>query len=123
MTDQNLEEQDFKNADELNRQRQIFKRKPKSARDLINTVVIKRGIAAEKSNNEIGRIWCNVVGENISNQTRPGSLKRGVLEVVVGSSSLMQQLGFFKDDYLEQINLKLKKSEIKDLRFRLGRID
>src|SRR3712207_1481083 len=52
-------------------------------------------------------------------QTRVGLLRRGVLEVVVGNSVLLQELAHFhKRRLLEQLRQRLPGTTVTDLRFR-----
>ena len=115
-------ELDFQNAAELTQQRRIYKRKPKTAKYLINNIIARRGIAAEKSNQKLQNTWDSIVGMDLANQTKVASVKRGVLEVIVANSSVMQFLSFSKHEYKEQINQQMPNEEILDLRFSIGRI-
>ncbi len=116
-------ELDFKHAVELNQRRRIHGRKPKRVRDLINDIITRRGIAAEQSNHELQGAWDSAAGMDIANQTRIGSLRRGVLEIVVDNSSLLQMVSFDQVRLLEQINHQLRKADIKRLQFRVGSIN
>ena len=113
---------DFDDAVHTSDQRRIYRRKPKTAVNLINQIISRRGIAAEKSNNQLQGIWDSIVPMEVANQTRVGTVKRRVLEITVGNSGLMQILGFSKDEYLTQLNHQLGNQDIKDIRFRIGRI-
>ena len=115
-------EQDFENAAELNRQRRVYARRPKRAQDLINNVIARRGIAAEQSSHRLQNIWESVIGMDLANQTRVSSLRRGVLEIIVSNSSLMQILSFNKEQYKEEINQQMQNGTLSDIRFRIGRI-
>ena len=54
-------------------------------------------------------------------QTRAGGLRRGVLEVLVGSAALLQELsGFHKRRLLEEVRRRLTGVTVTDLRFRSG---
>lgn len=54
-------------------------------------------------------------------QTQVGSLRRGVLDVVVGNGVLLQELaGFHKRRLLEQLRRRLSGISLTDLRFRAG---
>ena len=120
---QQFAELDFEHAVELNQQRQIHGRRPKRVGNLINDIITRRGIAAEQSNQVLQSAWDAAVGMNLANQTRIGSLRRGVLEIVVDNSSLLQLVSFDQDRLLEQLNQQLRKAEIKRLQFRVGSIN
>lgn len=117
-----IDEKDFDDAKTLTDSRRIFARRPKRALNLVNDLISRRGLAAEKSDAKLQGVWDGVVGMNIANQTRVASLRRGVLVVDVSNSSLMQMLEFKRQDYIQEINEQLQ-SSIKDLRFRIGSIN
>jgi len=116
-------EKDFDNAQELTDSRRIYARKPKRALNLINDLISRRGIAAQKSDAKLQGVWDGVVGMDIANQTRVANLRRGILTVDVANSSLMQMLEFKRQDYLQEINQQLQSTGIKNLRFRIGSIN
>ena len=121
--DQDWEETDFRQAHELNQKRRIYKRKPKTALNLINDVITSRGVAAQRSNAKFQGIWDSIVGVDIANRTRVGAIRRGVLTVEVANSNLLQELEFEKQKYKELINQQITSTQIKDLRFRIGSIN
>lgn len=120
---QEFAELDFKNAVELNQRRRIHARRPKPVRHLINDIITRRGIAAEQANHELQHAWDAAAGIDIANQSRIGSVRRGVLEIIVDNSSLLQMVSFDQDRLLEKINHQLRKAEITRLRFRVGSIN
>ncbi len=122
-TSESWDEKDFRQARELTDQRRIYKRKPKTALNLVNDVIALRGVAAQKSNSKLQGIWDSVVGMDVANRTRVGPIRRGILIVEVANSNLLQELEFEKQNYKELINQQITTTQIKDLRFRIGRIN
>ena len=120
--EENYDEKDFTNANDLTNARRIYRRRPKTARNLVSDVITRRGIAAEQSNHELQGVWDSIVGMDIANQTKIGSIRRGVLNIEVSNSSLLQHLEFSKHEFKDLINQQMRKAEIKDLRFRIGSI-
>jgi hypothetical protein len=59
----------------------------------------------------------------VSSQSRPGQVRRGVLEVHVASSTLVQDLGFQKQKILKRLQELLPDENIRDLKFRVGPVD
>ncbi len=116
-------ETDFQNAVYTNGKRRIYRRKPKTADNLISQIISRRGIAAEKSNNQLNSLWQSMVSVTIANQTKVGTVRRGILEITVSNSTLLQNLGFGKADYLEQLNQQMQNQTIKDIRFRIGSVN
>jgi len=66
------------------------------------------------------KAWKEAVGPTFASATRIGRLRRGVLEVVVKHSALVQELAFQKEDLLQTLQHLLPDQPIHDLRFRLG---
>ena len=112
--------EDFDAVVRQNQQRRVYRRKPKKASELICNIVAKRGIAAQQSNKRLQDLWDSIVGMDIANNTMVGSIRRGQLEVIVANSSMLQSLSFKKQDILQKIQTDI--TEIKNLRFRTGRI-
>ncbi len=83
----------------------------------------RRGYAREHSASECGAAWQAAVGDAFGRFTRAGAVRRGVLEVIVGNSALMQELTFQKSVLLEKLNQSLPDENIKNLRFRVGVIE
>ena len=55
--------------------------------------------------------------------TRPGNVRRGVLEVLVRNSSVLQELGFLKAKIVKTLTKLVPEQQIRDVRFRVGTID
>jgi predicted nucleic acid-binding Zn ribbon protein len=54
--------------------------------------------------------------------TRPGQVRRGVLEVTVSNSTIVQELTFQKERILAVLRAKRPDARIRDLRFRIGSV-
>ena len=63
------------------------------------------------------------VGDALAEHTRPGRTRRGVLEVTVRNSTVMQELVFQKTELIQILTDRLPDAKISDLRFRVGVID
>ena len=114
-------EEDFDVVVRQNQKRRIYRRKPKKALDLVSHIVAKRGIAAQQSSRRLQDLWDTAVGVDVANHTVVGSIRRGQLEVTVANSSLLQSLSLQKQPILKKIQMQIP--EIKNLRFRIGRIN
>jgi hypothetical protein len=62
------------------------------------------------------------VGPQLAPFTRVGKLQRGVLEVVVANSTVLQELTFAQADILAQLALREASAAVRKLRFRTGQI-
>lgn len=67
-------------------------------------------------------IWNQSVGERIAEKTQPVSVRNGVLLVNVANSVWMQELVFLKDKILQKLNNRLKTSQLKSIRFKIGHL-
>ncbi len=65
-------------------------------------------------------IWAAAAGPQIARLSRPGELKRGILEVYVTSNILIQELGYQKPQLLAALQEKLPQHKITGLKFKVG---
>ena len=116
------EELDFNQAEKLVQKRQFFRRRPKKSADIVARLMARKGYGQQQSTNQLVDAWNVVVGDNWREQTRVGVIRRGVLEVMVGSSVLNQRLEFEKKKLLAGLQAQLPKTTIKDIRFKIGNV-
>ncbi len=119
----NYDELDFDNAQKLVRQRQIFSRRPQKAADIIAQLMARQGYGQLQSNNELQTVWKNIVGDGFRDRTQVGSIRMGVLEVIVVSSVVVQRLEFEKKRLLMELKKNLPNTKLKDIRFRIGKME
>lgn len=78
-------------------------------------LIKKYGIEPEIRQNEALFLWKKVVGENISNHTKPEKVTYGKLYVKVDSPVWRNELIFQKNDILNKINTLMKNANINDI--------
>ncbi len=100
--------------------RQRFLPTPRTAARWVNQIIARRGIAETQSTNELETVWRDVVGEVLAGQTRIGAVRRGVCEITVENSALLQQISFQQRDFLRQIQVRKPHFAIQNFRFRVG---
>lgn len=83
----------------------------------------RRGYARESAAGDCAAAWQAAAGKALAKVTRPGNIRRGVLEVFVANSTLLQELGFQKIQLLERIREQLADDSVRNLRFRVGPIE
>jgi predicted nucleic acid-binding Zn ribbon protein len=91
-------------------------------REIIPQLMARRGYNRMISQEDYSEIWRELAGP-LRDVSRPGRLKRGVLEVVVGHSAAVQELTFQKRQLLAQLQRRMPDQKIRDLRFVVGTID
>jgi hypothetical protein len=82
----------------------------------------RRGYARQLAHDEILEAWEQACG-TLRGQSRPGTLRRNVLEIIVSNSVAMQELSFQKHQLLSELSRQLPHHQIRDLRFSIGSID
>ncbi|HEX6963387.1 MAG TPA: DUF721 domain-containing protein [Lacipirellula sp.] len=102
--------------------RWYYGRQPKPIADVIAQVVQKRGYAQVRAAGQWNEAWREAAGEAFAAVTEVGQLRRGVLEVTVASSLVMQELTFEKERILDHLQTARPDAGIKQLRFRVGNI-
>ena len=65
-------------------------------------------------------LWEEIVGADLSDQTRPAAYKEPTLIVHVSSSAWIHHLQFSKQSMISQINEMLKKTAVTDIKFKIG---
>ena len=87
----------------------------------LNTTIKKflnnLGLTQSVNQNTAIILWDEIVGEKISKNTEPISVEHGILTVSVSSSTWRQELVFKQQDIINQLNKKLGKNTIKEVRF------
>ena len=97
--------------------------RPKPIANILSDLMARRGYGRVESGGMLGESWKKAAGEQLGGQTRAGQVKRGVLEVLVGNSTLAQEITFQKSALLKKLAELAPDEKIRDLRFRVGPID
>jgi predicted nucleic acid-binding Zn ribbon protein len=67
--------------------------------------------------------WREVAGDKLAKHSRTGNIRRGVLNVFVRNSAVVQELTFRKSQLIKQLAKLNPGQKIRDLRFQVGPID
>jgi predicted nucleic acid-binding Zn ribbon protein len=97
------------------------KRDPQKMADIVSQLMSRRGYDRLIEADEYRDAWEAVSGR-LAEQSTPGNLRRGTLEIYVSSSIVMQELTFQKSKFLTALQQELPQKKITDLRFRIGTI-
>ena len=97
-------------------------RGPQQIGDILAEMMARKGFARARGEAAYREAWKQSVGEAVAQYTRPGKLSRGLLEVIVANSMLIQELTFQKAALLESLKNKLPDEKIRDLRFKVGTV-
>lgn len=104
-------------------QRRFHARRPKRIGDVVAQVVSKRGYGRFQSIEDLAEAWRSATGDGLARFSRPGRLRRGMLEITASNSTVVQELTFQKQAILTSLKQQLPDARIRDLRIRVGTID
>lgn len=93
---------------------------PRHIGDVLSQLLARRGYARVQSGGACGEMWRQAAGEALASCSRATQVKRGVLEVVVENSLVMQEIGFQKTALVKRMAELLPGEGIRDLRCRVG---
>jgi len=97
--------------------------RPQAIGDVLGELISRRGYARVEAGEAYAAAWQVAAGEAIGRFTRAGQVKRGLFEVQVANSALLQELTFQKAALLTKLRHELPQEKIKDLRFKVGKVD
>ena len=90
--------------------------------DVLAGLISKYGVARKRSDDAFTDAWQSAAGD-FADRTRVKGVRRGVVEVLVSDSVTLQELGFQKLEILRKLREAYPEGDVKDLRFRLGRLE
>ena len=107
--------------------RRFYAMKPKPMQSVMTNLLAKRGYAATESSDHLRNAWNEAAGELLSQFSRPTGLRRGVLEVLVANSTMMQEVNFHRAQLLADVQKAIEKegtsgARITALKLKIGRI-
>ncbi len=98
------------------------RRGPQPIGDILSELMARKGFARARGEDAYKEAWQEAVGQPVGQYTRTGKLRRGLLEIFVANSMLIQELTFQKASLLKSLKEKLPDEKIRDLRFKVGSV-
>lgn len=93
-------------------------RGPEPLREILANLFTARGWGKRQARLKLDRAWASAAGDH-ANHSKVLALRRGILEIEVDSSVMLQELAHFrKRELLKTLKERLPDHNIKDLRFR-----
>ena len=93
---------------------------PQPVSRVMSRLLSSRGYAREQSADRLATAWEEVAPPAFRNRSRAGAVRRGVLEVVVSHSALVQEMGFHKEEVLRRLGEAVPAEGIADIKCRVG---
>jgi predicted nucleic acid-binding Zn ribbon protein len=94
---------------------------PEPLGEILARLFTSKGWGRQSERRRLETAWAAAAGPEVAGRTRVGSLRRGVLEVEVGSGALLHELAsFHKRSLLEGLKKQLPGTPLRDIKFRSG---
>jgi predicted nucleic acid-binding Zn ribbon protein len=90
--------------------------------DVVGQLLVKRGYANVQQAVTLQGLWQAAAGDRFASSTRAAQLRRGVLEVLVSNSAVMQELTFIKAKLVKALAQSAAEQNIKSIRFKVGSV-
>jgi hypothetical protein len=95
---------------------------PRRIGDILSGLMARRGYARMQSGGACADAWREAAGEPLAACSRATQVRRGVLEVLVSNSMMVQEIGFRKSALIGRLADLLPDEKIRDLKLRVGPI-
>ncbi len=96
---------------------------PKPLHAVLGDALRVLGVQGPMKTYSIWGSWSEIVGDAVASNARPSAVRNQILFLEVSHSTWIQQLQFLKPTLLEKVNTFLGESLVRDIRFRLGKIE
>jgi predicted nucleic acid-binding Zn ribbon protein len=96
--------------------------KPKPIGNILAELLARRGYGRLQAADTCAAAWQQAAG-TLAAKSRAGQVRRGVLEVWVQNSTLVQEFSFEKSRLLKAMAQLVPDEKIRDLKFRVGPIE
>jgi predicted nucleic acid-binding Zn ribbon protein len=93
---------------------------PQPIGEVLAELLARRGYGRVRAAGAIVEAWRKAAGERLAASTRATVVRRGVLEVLVSNSTLVQEINFDKQNLIRRLAELAPEEKIRDLRFRVG---
>ena len=97
-------------------------KKPQVIGELLGELFARRGYGRIGAQTAWNDAWAAAAGERFRASSRVAGLRRGIFEVTVANSTLLQELVFEKARLRRELAASLPDEKITDLRFRVGQV-
>ena len=91
--------------------------------NVVKNVVEGLGHSKKSDAHKILSLWSGLVGRAMAQHSRPAGLARGRLLVNVDESAWLYQINLQKAKLLSAIQKKVGKQKVRELQFRIGKIN
>ena len=104
------------------RRRRVPVHPAKAIGSVMGQLLAKRGYGQVQAAKSCESAWQEALGSRFQKDTRCGSVRRGILEVTVNSSLVLQELTFIKTQLVKQLATLVPEQKITGLKFKVGNL-
>ncbi len=96
------------------------KAEPHHVGKVLSELIALKGLARVHGTEQLQQAWRSVAGDDFGRKSRVIELTRGILNVGVSNSAVLNELaGFHKQSLLEQLQQQFAHLKIREIKFRL----
>jgi predicted nucleic acid-binding Zn ribbon protein len=96
--------------------------RPQPIAEILSDLMVRRGYARQEASAAAVEAWRAAAGPLLAEHTCVARCRRGVLEVLVANSTLVQEITFRKAGLIKDLARLLPEEQITDLKLRVGRV-
>jgi predicted nucleic acid-binding Zn ribbon protein len=96
--------------------------RPKPIGSIMAELMARRGYARLQATSTFADAWSAAAGPQLGKFSKAGNVRRGVLEVFVANSTMLQEVTFQKANLIKKLAELAPDQNISDLKFRVGNI-
>lgn len=115
-------DQDEQYLSEDYRRRRVPVRPAKAIGSVMGQLLAKKGYGQVQAAKSCESAWQEAVGSRFGRDTRCGPIRRGILEVTVSNSLVLQELTFIKAQLVKQVASLAPEQKITGLKFKVGNL-
>ena len=113
-------DQDEQHLSEDYRRRRVPVRPAKALGSVMGQLMAKKGYGQVQAAKSCAAAWQEALGSRFRSETRCGSIRRGILEVTVSNSLVLQELTFLKSQLVKDLARLAPEHKITGLKFKVG---
>lgn len=95
-------------------------RGPQRVGSVVARLLARTGYAQEQASEALAAAWATSAPAHLAGHSRPGLIRRGVLDVYVTHSAIVQEMTFHRSEIIERLKAKLPTAGITDIRCRMA---
>ena len=89
---------------------------PRQLGNVLSRLMARAGYDRQQGSDALRTAWAAVAPTSLQGSSQPGTIRRGVLEVFVSHSALVQEFGFHKREVLANLQQLVPAEGITDIR-------